>query len=503
MLHRILAVSLLCVGFALAPALAAEEQKPPASAAPEAAPLPAADVVSSHTIKLGSRELAYTATAGALPLTNLKGEKQAEVFFVAYTLSGADPATRPITIAFNGGPGAGSAYLQVGAIGPRVLDFGAGRELPFTSGKVIDNPDTWLDMTDLVFIDPVGTGYSRPLVGNDEAQKEFWGVQSDLDALGAVIRRALVHLDRLQSPLYLAGESYGGYRAARLPKLVAEKQGLVVRGAVLVSPVLEFSLIANGDHLDLLPWALRLPSYAAVALEAQGKLSPEALSGVEKFALGDYLTALASPPQGAAADQFYQRVAGFIGLPAPLVARWRGRIPMGVFVKEVRGGDGDIVSRYDGSVTAPDPYPAAATPQSGDPILSGIEAPMTSGFVDYVRSELNYKTDRRYILLNFNLGNHWDWHGKGSGPTSSVGSSEDLREALALDPRLRFLIAHGMTDLQTPYFTDRYAIDHLPPKLTEGRVTLKLYSGGHMMYLRPASRAALHADARAIYAGAE
>ncbi|HMK67491.1 MAG TPA: hypothetical protein VK433_02990, partial [Stellaceae bacterium] len=207
MLHRILAASLLCVSLALSPALAADEQRPPASSAPEGAPLPPSDVVTSHTIKLGGKELAYTATAGALPLTNLKGEKQAEVFFVAYTLSGADPATRPITIVFNGGPGAGSAYLQVGAIGPRILDFGAGRELPFTAGKVIDNPDTWLDMTDLVFIDPVGTGYSRPLVGNEEAQKEFWAVQPDLDALGAVIRRALVHLDHLQSPLYLAGES--------------------------------------------------------------------------------------------------------------------------------------------------------------------------------------------------------------------------------------------------------------------------------------------------------
>src|SRR5262249_7928624 len=208
-------------------------------------------------------------------------------------------------------------------------------------GKVIDKPDPWLDMTDLVFIDPVGTGYSRPLVSNEEAQKEFWGVQPDLDALGAVIRRALVHLDRLQSPLYLAGESYGGYRAARLPRQVAEKQGLVVRGAVLVSPVLEFPLIANGNHLDLLPLALRLPAYAAVTLEAQGKLSPEALAGVERFALGDYLTALASPPQGAAADQFYQRVAGLIGLPVTLVARWHGRMPMGVFVKEVRSDDGD------------------------------------------------------------------------------------------------------------------------------------------------------------------
>jgi carboxypeptidase C (cathepsin A) len=503
MLRRTVAISLVLLGAALLPALGMAQGRNGGGAGTDTAALPAADVVTSHTIKLGERELAYTATAGALGLGNDKGEKQAEVFFVAYTLNGANPATRAVTFVFNGGPGAGSAYLQVGALGPRILDFGAGRELPFTAGKIVDNPDTWLDATDLVFIDPVGTGYSRARVGNEEAQKEFWGVRQDLDALGAIVRNALVHLDRLTSPVYLVGESYGGFRAARLPRHLAEKQGIVVRGAVLISPVLEFALIANGDDLSLLPWALRLPSYAAVALEAQGKLSPAALAEAERFALGDYLTALASPPQDAAAAQFYDRVAGFVGLPASLVARWQGRVPLGVFVKEIRHGDGDVVSRYDGSVAAPDPYPSSATPQGGDPILVGIDAPLTSGFVDYLRSELNYKTDRRYVLLNGALGHRWDWRGERGGPTGSVGASDDLREALALDPRLRILVAHGMTDLQTPYFTDRYVIAHLPAALTRDRVTLELYPGGHMMYLRPASRAALHRDARAIYAGTE
>src|SRR5579863_6239032 len=213
------------------PARDSAEHRPPSPGEP-ALPAPS---VSTHSIKIGTRELAYTATAGALALTNAKGDHTADVFYVTYTLNGADPKTRPLTIVFNGGPGAGSAYLQVGAIGPRVLDFGDGREPPFTSGGLIDNPDTWLDMTDLVFVDPVGTGYSRGVGSPDDTQKAFWGIHQDLAALGQIIRLTLARLDRFQSPLYLAGESYGGFRAARLPKQLAEDQGLVVRGAVLIS----------------------------------------------------------------------------------------------------------------------------------------------------------------------------------------------------------------------------------------------------------------------------
>src|SRR5579872_2725414 len=170
-----------------------------------------ADAVTTHTITIDGHDLAYTATAGALALANDKGEHTADIFYVAYTLNGAARGSRPITIAFNGGPGAGAAYLQVGALGPRVLDYGTGRELPFTSGKMIDNPDTWLDVSDLVFIDPVDSGYSRSTLSEDETRKEFLGVRQDPDAMGRIVRQLLAHLDRLDSPLYLVGESYGGF----------------------------------------------------------------------------------------------------------------------------------------------------------------------------------------------------------------------------------------------------------------------------------------------------
>jgi len=522
--RRPLAISLLAVLLAFSvclPAVRAQqtpEAHPPAAAdkqrqgpgkpeqgepKPSAAALPA-DAVTTHAITIEGRELAYTATAGSLALTNDKGERTAEIFYVAYRLNGTPKASRPITIAFNGGPGAGSAYLQVGALGPRVLDYGDGRELPFTSGKVIDNPDTWLDLSDLVFVDPVETGYSRSTLSEDETHKQFLGVRQDLDAMGRIVHQLLVHLDRLDSPVYLAGESYGGFRAARLPRLLAANEGIVVRGAVLISPALEFSLLGRGET-NPMPSVVRIPSYAAVALEAQGKLTPAALADAERFALGDYLTGIVTPATDpAAAERFYQSIADLIGVPEPTVARFRGRVPVGVFVKEARHGDQALLSRYDGSVAAPDPYPSSYTSEGGDPVLAGISGPLTSGFVNYARDELNFKTDRRYLLLNGELSRHWTWReGEGAFGQGGADASDDLREGLALEPRLRVLIAHGMTDLQTPYLGSRYVISQLPEKLTRDRVTLALYAGGHMMYLRPASRAALHHDARAIYSAGE
>ena len=490
---------------------AAEKQrqaggKPEAEKKATADTLPA-DAVTTHTITLDGHEFAYTATAGTLTLANEKGDRTAEIFYVAYILNGAARATRPITIAFNGGPGAGAAYLQVGALGPRVLDYGTGRELPFTSGKTIDNPDTWLDLSDLVFVDPVDSGYSRSALSTDETRKEFLGVRPDLEAMGQIIHQLLTKLDRLDSPLYLAGESYGGFRAARLPRILAADQGLVVRGTVLISPALEFSLLGRGDF-NPMPFVVRLPSYAAVLLEAQSKLTPAALADAERFALGDYLTGIVTPATDpAAADRFYRTIADLIGVPEPTVARFRGRVPLGIFLKEARHGDQVLMSRYDGSVTALDAYPASySAGEAGDPVLAGLNGPLTSGFVNYARDELNFKTDRRYILLNGEVARHWNWReGEGGGGFGQGGASatDDLREGLALEPRLHVLIAHGMTDLQTPYLGSRYVISQLPENLTHDRVTIALYAGGHMMYLRPESRAALHRDARAIYAAGE
>ncbi len=485
-----------------APALA---QEAPHRAPPEKAAAPATsaalqllpgDSVTHHKITLAGKELAYTATAGTLPLRDEKGEKQAEIFYLAFTLDGVSDATRrPVTYAFNGGPGAASAYLDIGALGPRGLDFGPGGPPQPTSDRVGDNPDTWLPFTDLVFIDPVGTGYSRAV--NEDAAKKLWSVGPDLDALAQIIRLHLARSHRLTSPVYLVGESYGGFRAARLAQLLAQRQGIAPAGVMLVSPVIEFRLM-SGSRFDLLPWALTLPSYAAVALEDAHKLAPGALSDAEHFALGDYLVGLAADAATRPPD-FYHRIAELTGLDESVVARWSGRVPAGAYVKAKGRAQGELLSRYDGTVAAPDPEPASAYGEE-DPILQGTIAPFTRAVTAYVRDELGFDTDLGYALLNDQVGHEWQWREGNSGDRRSLGAADELARALSLQPKLKLLIAHGLTDLTTPYMMSRYIVEHLPANVTAERVTLKLYPGGHMMYLRPASRQRLREDAAAFYA---
>jgi carboxypeptidase C (cathepsin A) len=424
------------------------------------------------------------------------------MFYVAYTLSDAPPATRPITFAFNGGPGAAAAYLQLGALGPRVLDFGAEPSAPSPTARLIDNPQTWLDLTDLVFVDPVGTGYSRGVGSDDEVAKQFWGVKPDVEAMAAFVRLYLTRAGRLGSPKYLVGESYGGFRAARLIHELHGDQGVAIAGTFMISPVLEFETM-NTSPYDPMSWALRLPSYAATALDAEGRLSPEALIDVERFALGDYLTALASGPRDpAVAHRIDAAVAKYTGLPAELVERLNGRIPMNVFIKEFRRADGRVASRYDGSVSVADPYPTSLSPRGGDAVLQNTIPPFTSGFVEYARDELGFRTDLSYHLLNNAIFGKWAWRSgeaHGFGAQGYAGSLDELREALSLNPQLRVVVAHGMTDLVTPYFASRFLIDQLPKLGDTPRVVLKLYQGGHMMYLRAAGRARLHEDAVELY----
>jgi carboxypeptidase C (cathepsin A) len=474
-----------------------------AAQAPATAPLQLlpADSVTHHKLHVDGKDIAYTATAGTLPLRDGKGEKQADIFYVAFLRDDAgDAAQRPITYAFNGGPGAASAYLNIGALGPRALDFGNAGKLPPSIDHVIDNPDTWLPFTDLVFLDPVGTGYSRA-AGGDDAAKKFWSVKPDLDALAQIIRLHLTRVGRLTSPVYLVGESYGGFRAARLAQLLSSQQGIAPSGVMLISPVLEFRLM-NGDEFDVLSWALRLPSYAAVALEDKGALPPDALKDAEGFALGDYLLRLAAGPgTGDAARAFYDKVGTLIGLDEGTVARWRGRVPLGAYVKERRHAEGQVLSRYDGTIAAADPDPRSRYAED-DPILQGSIAPFTRAFTAYIRDELGFRTEVGYDLLNDEVGKHWDWRDGNAGGRNALGAADALRRALALHPRLHVLIAHGLTDLTTPYMMSRYVVDHLPPNITAGRVELKLYPGGHMMYMRSGSRHRLHDDARTFY-GAE
>jgi carboxypeptidase C (cathepsin A) len=460
-----------------------------------ATPDPLAESITHHSFKVGGVEAIFTATAATLPLPDDKGEKQADIFYVAYTRDDAAREARPITFILNGGPGSSSAYLHLGALGPRVIDFGPDGQVPSPPGRMIDNPDSWLDLSDLVFIDPVGTGYSRVA---DNAGKGYWGVTEDLASLATFIDRYLTQNHRQASPKYLIGESYGGFRAARLPALLADDHHVAIAGSFLISPVLEFSLI-DGDNLALLPDVLRLPSYAAVALERSATPTPEALGEAEQFALGPYLTALAATPRNEAAmREIYGKVARYIGVPEPVVARHDGRVPIGVFVKEARRTDKLLISRYDGSVTALDPYPDAERAR-GDVLFDGLRAVLIKGVTGYLSDTLGVRTDLPYRLLNRDAVRQWNWRSGLGGRDGHAGAADALRGALAGNRAFKVVIAHGMTDLVTPYLTSRYVVDHLPQTLTAGRVTLNLYPGGHMMYLRPGSRARLHADAARLY----
>jgi carboxypeptidase C (cathepsin A) len=300
------------------------------------------------------------------------------------------------------------------------------------------------------------------------------------------------------SPKYLLGESYGGLRAVKTARALQRDQGILVNGIVMLSPLIE-GWLTFGDDLSALRSALELPSLAAAALERKGAFSPAALAEAEKFAMTDYLTTLAGkPPQGAAAQAFYARVAEVSGLPLDAVTQARGFLT-GAYVKSLRASENKIVSRYDATFAVDDPFPEERGGHAPDPILDGITRAYGGAFATYARNELRFKTEMTYQLLAGDVTRGWDWEGK----RGSIGAESDLRVLLSFSPTFRLLIAHGVSDMVTPYAASRYVIDHLPAFTPPGRVALKLYRGGHMLYLDPASRKAFSADAAAFYRGGE
>jgi carboxypeptidase C (cathepsin A) len=451
-----------------------------------------ADAVSDHEIAAGGAKLTYTATAGTLAFYDQSGEQSAAVFYTAYVAKNAAP-NRPLTFVFNGGPGAASAFLHLGLVGPRVLDLGP-QSHDAARAELHDNPDTWLAFTDLVLVDPIGTGWSRAVKADDA--KNFWNVRSDADAMAKAVALYVAKNNRTASPKYLFGESYGGFRAAKVARALQRDQGIVANGIVMLSPLLE-GWLTFGDDSSALHSALRLPSLAAAALERKNAFTPEALAQAEKFAMTDYLTTIAgAPPQGAAADAFYQKVAQVTGMPLDAVKISRGFI-FNDYVKSLRMADGKIVSSYDASFAVDDPFPERRTSRGNDPILDGVSRAYGGAMASYARNELGFKTDMTYSLLAGDVTGGWDW----KGGRYQAGSEEDLRVLLAYSPSFRLLIAHGTSDMVTPYAMTRYVLDHLPPLDPPGRAQLKLYRGGHMVYLDPAARKAFSADAAAFYRG--
>ena len=410
-LAKTLAVALLSLFVLGAPAAPAEDRPKGPTTGPTAdapsAELPAR-VETRHSIQTGSGTLNYRAIAETIGLTTPKGEPSASIFTVSYIAEppGAqhdtaqpdpaqpDPArpvpaqaaparNRPVAFVFNGGPGASAVFLHLGALGPRILETpptGAVPNPPFT---LADNPHTWLAFTDLVFVDPVGTGYSRGVgKGNgkeDNPDKPFWEVRSDLNALAAVVRRWLTRHQRWTSPVFLVGESYGGLRAASLGRVLARDVGVAVSGLVLVSPALDIELL-HPDISNVMAAALQLPSYAATAAALAESAPIERAKEAERFALTDYLAGLAAltgvPGPG---NPLIERTAALIGLPAETVRRERGRVDPRTFARELRRPEREILSLYDGTVARP----GTGNPRedhAGDPVLDNAVASLTAAF---------------------------------------------------------------------------------------------------------------------------
>ena len=492
-------LGLVTVFLMLAPAIAEEPQHrapAPASASqpgPGVLRLLPGDSVTEHTVDLPTGALAYTATAGTLPLFDQNGERKADVFYTAYVAKDPAGATRPVTFVFNGGPGAASAFLHLGLVGPKVAEFG-GNHHDGAAVTLRDNPHTWLAFTDLVLIDPIGTGWSRTAKPDDA--DAFYGVRADADTLAKVIALYVAKNGRSGSPKYLLGESYGGFRSVKVARALQDEQGIIVSGLVMVSPLLEGAFLFGSDRFAL-GAALQLPSLIASELEHTRTFSADALAAGEKFAMTDYLTTLSgAPPSGDKARTFYDRIAQLTGLPLDVVTRGKGFID-NKYVKHLRAADNHIVSNYDVLFAAPDPFPESDAAEGPDPILDGFVRALGGAFVGYAADQLGFRTEMTYALLAHDVSHKWKWRdGNSMLPPSAT---DDLRELLTLDPSLRCLIGQGYSDLVVPYAVTRYIRDHMPQDGLAQRVDLRLYRGGHMFYLDEQPRGTFTADVRAFY----
>ena len=456
-------------------------------------PLPA-DSTTEHQLNLPGKSLSFTATAGTVLLSNSEtGNPTAAIAVIAYRLKGTDAKDRPVTFVFNGGPGYASGWLHLGALGPWRLPMGQDAAYPSAPAVLSDNPDTWLDFTDLVFIDPPGTGYGR-IMGGEEARKSLFSVNGDINALAVVIRRWSEANGRMLSPKYILGESYGGFRAPKIAHALQNDQGVSVNGLMLISPVLDFARFnASNSPLGLVA---RLPGIVATVRERKGPITRESMKDVEDYATGEFLSDLVRGVNDkAAVDRLSGRVAALTGLDAAMVRRIGGRLPNEWFAREVNRDANRVSSLYDGNVTGIDPYPQSPRSDSEDQLRIGLHAPITQAMVDLYHGRLNWTVENgRYQFINEQAGRQWEY---GRNPEAV----RDLRAVLALDPKLKVVVMHGLTDLVTPYFESKMVLDLIPDFGTPERLRLVVYPGGHMIYARDDSRHMMHEDGRKLIEG--
>jgi carboxypeptidase C (cathepsin A) len=473
----------------------------------------------------GRKAVQFEATAGWTVLRK-KEKPAAEIFSVAYVASARDTA-RPVTFVFNGGPGAASAFLHMGAVGPKRVAFPADGTLPSMPPQLVENESSWLAFSDLVFVDPVGTGFSRIIEPEkkggdgkdggkpDEAApdpKEYFGYKRDLESLCEFMGRWLSANGRWGSPVFIAGESYGGYRVGRLARQLQEAAGIGLNGAILISPALEITGLQPTDY-DVLGWIDRVPTMAAAALHhgrsrafRKGTSLEKALREAEAFATGDYaafLTRGASLP-AKERTRILTRLADVVGLELDLVERAEGRVGILRFVRELLRDERKVLGLYDTTITSTDPFPDRDEFSWPDPTLSGISPAYTMAVNQMLRSEIGVETDREYTLLSYEVNLAWrndaeQQHAFAPPP----GATDDFRYGMALNPHMKAFITHGQYDLVTPYYaSDRLRnLMRLDPQMA-GRLTVQHYGGGHMFYAWETSRHAFTAAIAAFVADA-
>jgi len=460
-------------------------------------------VESKHSISIDGKEIKYTVTTGTIVLKeetperekDYEGEKpKATFFFVAYTLDDVDDKSkRPLTFSFNGGPGSASVWLHLGLLGPRRVEMTFEGDMPQPPFKLVDNEFSLLDQTDLVFIDPVSTGYSRPVEG--EKAKQFHGFKKDIETVGDFIRLYTTRYKRWLSPKFLIGESYGTTRAAGLSGYLQERHGMYLNGIMLVSTVLDFGSIDLTPGNEL-PYILFLPTYTATAwyhrkLRLRRPLE-KILAEVEKFAMGDYAQALM---QGAALPRrertrIAEQLARYTGLSQKFIERANLRVGEFRFFKELLRDEGKTTGRLDSRFTGID-IDNAGEFFEYDPSMSNIMGPYTAAFYDYVRSELNFEADLPYEILN---GQVWPWS-YAEQQNQHVYVAETLRKAMTTNPYLKVFVANGYYDLATPYFATEYVFNHLGlHESLQKNISMSYYEAGHMMYIHMPALEAMKKD---------
>jgi carboxypeptidase C (cathepsin A) len=440
-------------------------------------------VFTTNTVTIAGQRVTYVAETGMLPVLTSTGSVSASVFYVAYTRVGeTNKAARPVTFCFNGGPGSSSVWLHLGALGPRRAKMNEDGTLPPPPFSLVDNEYSILDNSDLVFIDPVATGFSRP--AKDEKPDQFFGNSADLDSVGEFIRLWTTRHDRWLSPKYLCGESYGVYRAAGLAEHLSSRYGMYLDGLILVSGVLDFATLYDNPGNDV-PYPLYLPAYTAAAHfhkklppDLQSDL-PKALAEARAFARGEYTAAL---QQGAAlsADEHNKIVAELArltGLKPSVIEDNKLRIDGGVFRKQLLHDEGLILGAYDARITGRDDDPASPYPDF-DPSSAATTGPFSAAINSYIRSELKFEDDLPYEIL----AGVQPWNYGVRDTYANV--SEKLASTMNRNPYMRILVLGGRCDLVCPIDTVHYALDHMSLAAAyRANITYAEFDAGHMMYV--------------------